>query len=210
MDEQKEASAADYVQELIERIVDPDGRLPAPLWHDGTLYITDGAILIEIEEHPKPDNAWQVVGGKFQPAGSGLDSLPSRKIKPEAIAKIMEMVKACDCPVTAVEGPPDEVDRLWQTVEECYECSGRGWATCSMGHQHDCDDCDGEGDVTTEHPSAREPVDVDGVRVARRYIWIVSQLPEVMAGKVVIPDGWNALGFKFQGGRGIVMGLKKA
>jgi hypothetical protein len=130
-----------------------------------------------------------------------------RDIGINALATILDQIGTCDCPIPAVEGPMDDLDRLWQTVEDCDECSGRGWKTCNMGHQHDCGECDGEGKINTLHPSAMEPVTIAGVRTARRYAWIISQIPGVLAGKADRSDGRDALGFRFQGGRGIVMAM---
>jgi hypothetical protein len=207
MDEQTEISISECVERLIDQAINPDGRIDAPLWHDGSLYVTDSKILIEVDDYLKPGGAWEVSGGAFRPAVSSKKGVNRKDINPKAIAAILDQIGTCDQQMPAVMGPMYELDPFWQFIEDCDECSGRGWKTCSMGHRHDCGECDSEGKIATEHPSAMEPVTFCGMRIARRYVWIISQLPGVLAGKVDRSDGRDALGFKFQGGRGIVMAM---
>ncbi len=37
-----------------------------------------------------------------------------------------------------------------ETRIKCQECYGKGYETCDLGHDHDCETCDGEGKVQTD------------------------------------------------------------
>ena len=37
-----------------------------------------------------------------------------------------------------------------ETLVKCSECYGRGYDTCDLGHEHDCEECDGEGKVQAD------------------------------------------------------------
>lgn len=37
-----------------------------------------------------------------------------------------------------------------ETLIKCPDCYGRGYDTCDLGHDHDCEHCDGEGKVQAD------------------------------------------------------------
>lgn len=43
-----------------------------------------------------------------------------------------------------------EVGSVLEQVRRCFDCDGRGYHNCDLGHSHDCDPCDGSGKVTKE------------------------------------------------------------
>ena len=190
---------------IINMVLDEECRTPAPLWHEGTLYITDGRILIAMDNQPQPEGAWPCDGVMFNPHRKENEKTWQRPIAIKTITQLIEPVGQCSEQMPQVDGPPGECDRLWQCSGECDQCDGRGWRQCNMGHDHDCDDCDGEGIAIETHPAAKERLTVLGVLVARRYAWIISQLPGVLIGQTEQAD---KLAFRFDGGVGVLMGLR--
>jgi len=190
---------------FMEMILDPEHRFSGPLWHQGTLYITDGRILIEMQNQTQPEGAWLDDGERFHPPKAEGEKTWQRPISLKTVAECMNGVGQCCELMPAVDGPPEELDRLWQSMDECDRCDGRGWRECDMGHEHDCDECSGEGMTLNTNPAAHERLFIAGVTVARRYAWIVSQLPGVTVGKA---DGVDALAFRFDGGSGILMAVR--
>jgi len=41
-----------------------------------------------------------------------------------------------------------EVDT--EVIEQCTECDGKGYVRCNFDHEHDCEECGGEGEWPTE------------------------------------------------------------
>src|SRR5581483_1511692 len=89
-------------------------------------------------------------------------------------------------------------------VRECDECQGSPNAhACSCGHVHDCENCGGTGEIF----DTGKGMDIGSRLVALHFLWKIGQLP----GALIAWDGDSpAMPFKFDGGRGIVMQLRRA
>ena len=192
------------VQDLIAAIIDPEDRPDKPLWHDGTLYLTDGRILVVVPNQPQPESCWLLHGDFFSEKPEKQDRW--RSIKADGVFKLSVPCDFAPFGPIEVKGPPSGLNALWQSMQECDSCHGRGWRRCDMDHEHDCIECDGEGELMQEAACAGDLVPVGELTLKRQYAWLVSQLPGVVVGKCPTME---ALAFRFDGGHGLVMGVKK-
>jgi hypothetical protein len=190
---------------ICERIMDEEMRFPQPFWHEKTLYVTDGRILVQLQNQEKPERAWLCEGGRFVPPKDEPERTWQRSISQTAVTDLIAAVGVCETEIQNVEGPANGLDMLWRTMVECDRCFGRGWRRCDMDHEHDCEECDGEGTVFDVDESATDVIEVCGTRIQRRYAWLVSKLPGVQVGIAV---GINGIAFRFRDGCGVVMAIK--
>jgi hypothetical protein len=186
---------------MSELLCDPESLRFSKPFHDGTgLFVSNGAVLLcfgdidvpdDLPITRKRDGVWDVTEGGRKP--------------PDRAIEVLAGVSIGVLPLPVVDGPSDELDSLWQQMQECPACEGLGFGTCDMGHEHDCDDCKGAGEYLQEVNEATEPVEFLGATFARRLLWVVSQLPGVRACPEMIG---HMLGFTFDGGRGALCELQ--
>lgn len=103
---------------------------------------------------------------------------------------------------------------LEDTETTCDECIGLGTRTCDMGHEHDCDECDGTGKVLGWCGACRDirsaeqfPCGNATIKIAKYLARKISALPG--------PIEWGTCGrldhplcFTFgENGKGVVMGM---
>ena len=191
---------------LIERathlLCDPQSRQFSRPYHDGeSLYVTDGRMILafgDIEPpdglaiHRKIDGEWKLDDGHRKP--------------PERSGELLQGVVTGILSVPTVDGPPEDVNAIWERMSECIVCHGEKYLECDMGHQHDCSECEGDGEYLQYCDEAGEAVEILSNDFARRYVWIMGQLPGVR----ICPHMFeHMLGFTFDGGRGGLMALKK-
>jgi hypothetical protein len=169
--------------------------LLAPFMFEGNTYATDGVILIRLFGNP-----------------CGLpESEPNRKLpnplKPYERNSGREL-RFVACPKVS---KPRGVDLFWRkdVEKDCKACNGIGACTCPCGEVgHGCVECGGIGREWkfSVVEAAYKHVDFEGCNFARRYIWLISQLPKV---KIAGGDHiWPMLKFKFTGGDGLLYGLR--
>ena len=118
---------------------------------------------------------------------------PPPKGKRPGVFELLENHTATEWhPCPEVEGPPEGFDGRWVELEFCNGC--------------DCGRCSGN---EYESPSEDEFEGIEvfsGLDVGRRYLWLVSQLPNVEIG-VASPQlkRGHAIAFRFDGGRGLLI-----
>lgn len=90
----------------------------------------------------------------------------------------------------------------------CKDCDGEGFQVCDLGHEHDCDTCDGDGEIRNRKCICKGTGQVTGP--ARQ--WVAKQQIDIKYDRLIraLPAvEWSANGgailFRFDGGRGIVM-----
>ena len=115
------------------------GKLALPFTRGAYTWATDGRLMVRV------------------PADAGI---PDNPAAPDA-AKVFgrEWAPGEWLPVPFAT-PPDS--------EECAYCHGDGVRECDMGHQHDCDYCDGTGKVTPI-----ETITVGNAHYQRRYLALI-------------------------------------
>jgi len=195
------AAGQSVFHEMASLICDPESSRFGKPFHDGiSLYISNHALLLDfgninppddVEINRKSDGKWTVADSDRKP--------------PEKAHVLLESVTCGTREFPLVKGPPVGSDRLWQELQDCEICGGIGSRECDMGHDHDCDDCNGRGSYMQDVDEAKEPVEFMGKHFARRLIWIVSRLPNVKACDEMRGE---MLGFTFDGGRGGLMAIK--
>jgi hypothetical protein len=189
-------------QRIATQILDPEVRTDKPIWHAGTLYLTDGRILVAMPNQEQPHDAWLLYGDHFSRT---QDAKQYERINATSLFAIAKPAEFAPYLMPKIDGPPGDVDALWQSMQECGECSGFGWRECNMGHEHDCDNCDGDGKIMDECEEASQRTQVGDKAIKRRYAWIISQMPAVVIGNHPTTD---AIAFRFSEGCGLVMVLK--
>lgn len=190
--------------QMAKLICDPESMRWRKPFNDGTgWFISDGRILLWFEHVDVPDSmdCQRKNNGEWSEGKSGFRNPPERSLE------ILSDLPEATVHVPSVNGPPSHVDALWQAMETCDACSGGGYRECSMGHEHDCPDCDGKGVYPQDCEEAGEEIEIHGELFARRYVWILSQLPDVKMCSEL--RNTHKLGFSFRGGRGAVMSRVK-
>lgn len=91
---------------------------------------------------------------------------------------------------------PKDLPSAKQT--ECEKCEGTGGVVCNFGHDHECDYCEGLGNE----------VEVAKIKIGDRYfnadyLIKIKDLPNVKINQT--GKGKEAMSYKFDGGRGIIM-----
>lgn len=146
-----------------------------PFVRNGWKYATDGRIMVRVKTD-EPD-----------------DSNEPHK-RPNA-AKLFEVFDVSK--LDAVDLP----ELTGVTTQKCRYCNGNGVQTCSLGHDHDCDECDGTGEVE-EWPSQ----DIGACRFSERYLSKIITLPGL---KFYPTSAENPALFTFDGGEGILAQMRK-
>ena len=115
-------------------------------------------------------------------------------------------------------------------VRRCPECDGQGERECDMGHYHDCDACDGDGQVAGDGEACHHcdgtgkdkgsTLDIAVALGGGVFSWDLlnrfADLPGVEIAWRGPPAGSSSCGgdncgravVRFEGGRGVVMGLR--
>lgn len=178
---------------------DPDCLWPGmlqPFVQSGKRYATDARIAIEIDANGEPDTPL---------TGSKRNDPPNAKYVFDAIWKADAVFAAwpAEQPVMGKIDCP-ECENV-----ECSTCDGMGEQTCDLGHKHECEDCDGEGVIRNRacickgtgqiRGVARQQI--EGKQIDVKYDRLVRTLP----GPVEYAMNGEAVTFRFDGGRGIVM-----
>lgn len=184
---------------LAEGLGDTRVYLRRPMRFGDQVLASDGRILVCIPGH------------------SGHEEAPSRvRNFTRRIEQIIKEAPLTWTPAAAVELPPPEPcakcdgSGVMYRVD-CHECNGEGEFVHGT-HTYRCKECDGEGGTVTRHAShgARaqpcdicggsgasiQPVTVGEVRVQRRYLAAIAELP----GAQVAPSHEGTLVFTFDGG----------
>lgn len=208
-----DASFHDLTHWLAERACDEfHTAVLKPFWRDGWAYFTDGRILIRLRCEGLPDDLdhKRFENGKW--SGVDEDKGPrwgsSRTIPPATDQVISQMSPDTVLDPPAVEGPEDEWDAKWRFEDECESCHGLGSVECDMGHDHDCNECEGKGRATGQADEAARRSDFHGRDFQRFYLWIISQLPSVKLSKPS-EDKMGILSFRFAGGEGLLCALSE-
>jgi hypothetical protein len=116
-----------------------------------------------------------------------------------------------------------------QKVTICSECEGEGYRECDLGHEHDCEDCDGNGVIGDRSgESAVECPECEGVGrlpnlpqglstgvivndktcVGLRYLRRIATLPAVKWSLNHRKESSETIPFWFDGGEGILMPMR--
>lgn len=178
--------------------------LHEPITRHGFTYATDGHVLVRVPADGREQTA------NFPPIDLDKPLRPHCKVFAPLVLPPRPELPPCDgCAGTG-------------EVAACRHCEGEGVSECDMGHEHDCDRCEGRGTVAgagleCQHcrgakvrKVARTQADVDAVEVTigtARFDWFllerVMALPGIEFG---IPDGdGEPCPFRFDGGIGSVM-----
>jgi hypothetical protein len=83
--------------------------------------------------------------------------------------------------------------------ETCNRCGGTGL-------KHDCPDCACECRACDGEGVTKQPVDIDGVPFAARYVEWLLDLPDL---EITVARPAKPLAFRFAGGEGLLMPRKK-
>lgn len=185
---------------LIEKIVSQASnpeyyRISKPWYQPGLLCVTDGRILIVFDADSPPEGMDVVIRDQCEKGKNPPDANP-------ILAQIRDEIPDT---LPAVNGPDEDWTPRWESTGECYKCCGTGEVECDMGHDHECDQCEG-GECIGEVPEARERILIRDREFARKYIWILSQLPEL---KLHDAQSEHMIGFTFSGGRGCLAGYSE-
>jgi hypothetical protein len=184
---------------------DEDMDILSPWWENGSLYFTDGRILIVL------DNCEPVAGihCRVQEDGKWVffdTRIPCRK-PPQSVPQFLREAIRDDFAETPVVDKPARTDLRWRGECTCDTCGGSVQVRCNYGHWHDCVDCE-DGTQIEVVAEAYEPIEFVGVKFAKRYLWTATQMPNVRISKPIagsLTESKPATGFTFDGGRGAIM-----
>lgn len=186
-----------------------------PLWHEGTAFITNGHTLFVIDGVEQPVQ-WALWDGKGWANAEWESSLIA---SPDTLRTFAEPKAS----LPDFELPTVEPHSSWLKPSEvvktrCDECRGSGEVTCDYGHEHECEECDGTGkveglriDVEYHSNSGYRDQSIETIagHIQRRYLWITSRLAENRTlNYYSLPDPQVGLAFSFEGGLGVLMGIK--
>ncbi len=87
--------------------------------------------------------------------------------------------------------------------EKCDECKGSGQHECRCGDQHDCGKCEGSGSL----PSKSIAVEIGCHHVAHIYLHKIRDIPGIEICQSATSKAY-ALGLRFDGGDGRLMGMR--
>lgn len=151
-----------------------------PFVKNGCKYATDARIIIRVPtDEPDTD-----IGEKKFPNSEHIYA------KYEAVVCDQEWPESFpDCPTCGQLG--------YVTRFECPICDGTGYQECDLGHEHDCDECQGNGwtrgrvgktdkEIHVTHNGIECDVYIGDERFARELIAKVSALPK--------PIKWGSCG----------------
>lgn len=189
---------------------DPRVHVQTP-WHvNGYSYSTDGSCLLRVEgEFGKPESSGKhpKVDDYFNFDAMNGDGVP---LDIEHFNKQKKKCKKCDACHEGVS-----------TFQVCDFCEGEGFLVCNLDHVHDCDNCCGSG-YFGKH-TAKDCPDCRGTGIdfgysnkwkfgERHYAMMYLDLLQInLPGLLFYPDievCEGAMGFKFEGGDGVLMSVK--
>lgn len=170
------------------------------------LLITDARILIELPFCSVP--LWREQVGEDFYWHEGEKPVSKDKKYWLDLAATLEkfFLDTTSYPIPLATKPEDTPD-TWLTIIDCDFCNGGG----SL-YGHLCPECDGNRKFDDLHPSASEPVSIEGNDYSRRFIWILNQLPNarfVHLDRSTTGDP-NSASFVFDGGRGVLMPFRRS
>ncbi len=153
--------------------------LMRPFSQAGWTYATDGRLLIRVPR---------------------LADVPEYEDSPKDIQKNIFDTQPISGKWQAV---PADLPALTQEV--CESCGGDGKHECSCGNIHDCDNCDGSGQVPTRAKGAQ----IGFHLVSYIYLHKIKDLPDIEICESA-KDDIHALGIRFDsGGEGRLIPLRK-
>lgn len=68
------------------------------------------------------------------------------------------------------------IEEVITKYTNCVSCNGEGGEECNLDHWHDCEDCDGDGEITSKHKTGKMVkssayfCDINGSLYATRYV----------------------------------------
>jgi len=146
--------------------------------------------------------------GKFTYATNGhilirVPLIPEILFNPKSPNPETSVFSKTPNPVEWFDIPAVKKPELEKTVT-CWECGGTGIADCPTCGKpgHECDECDGTGEVTTK-PLLRS-TKINGLSFDEKYLYLIKDLPNV---KISPTQHAKAAWFKFDGGDGLLMPL---
>lgn len=138
-----------------------------PYVKNGYLAATDAKIMITFPS-TDPDTVFDA-GRKAPNPKSVLDQIS----RVEAVNTWPETFPKCDvCGLVKRRFPP--------LPKGCKNCKGLGEVRCNLGHEHDCEDCDGRGSTGGYIGHSDEStcnITIGGRRFDRQYISRINSLP---------------------------------
>ncbi|MFO0919666.1 MAG: hypothetical protein U0872_15315 [Planctomycetaceae bacterium] len=195
----------------LSKFCDPEAtRCATPFVRSGKKYATDGVIAVCVPadgetDTPRNDgrdfpNCKAVFENRFQDIADWQPMPPP---------KTLDDLRACrTCQGMGKVNP-----------EDCPECDGRSFRTCDMGHDHDCDACDGTGEVGEKCSACKGKGRIDGAAyqamgdqwVKIEYDQLLRDLPNVEWAFANSRNGdlHDCIQFRFEGGIGLLMVLNK-
>jgi len=117
-----------------------------PFVRDGWKYATDGRIMVRIKTD-EPDDSGQ----------------PHKRPNAAKLFEGFDVSKLEAFNLPELKGVENQT---------CRYCSGNGVQTCSLGHDHDCDECDTTG-LTEKWPEQ----DIGKARFSERFLVKIKNLP---------------------------------
>lgn len=173
-----------------------DERMIKPFVMGGKRYATNGVIAIEVDAAGEPDTPLT--------GGNRVDLPDARK----AFADTWDE-EATFRPWPAESHVMGKVECPQCEHVTCKECGGEGFEVCDLGHEHDCDTCDGYGEIRNPKCICNGTGEVigplgqwiDKQQIDIKYDRLIRALP----GPVKHMVNGHAVCFRFAGGRGIVM-----
>lgn len=185
---------------LRQTVCDDDWyRLPIPFWINEELSFTNGWLVVSLEcPEPPPEDfeCRRFVDGKWD---------KSEQRSPPSLQPIYTSNSHGTIEVPDVKGPDDGWSPKWTVKSECAQCDGRGYETCDLDHDHECESCGEEGEFEQTVDEAIEPIAIEQFNYKRFLVWVVSKLPDA---RFCEPDESGKIEFTFRFGRGAMMPIK--
>ena len=170
------------------------------------LLVTDARILVDIPFHPV--TLWrEQVGEDFNWHEGDKPVCRDGKHWLDLAATLEKFFLDTTSYPIPLATKPEHTPDTWLTIIDCDHCNGVG----SL-YGYPCVECDGNCKFEDLHPSAGEPVSIEGNDYSRRFIWMLSQLPNarfVHLDRSTTGDPQSA-SFVFDGGRGVLMPFRRS
>lgn len=177
--------------------------IDAPFTVDGVTYATNSRILVWVETGDA-DTAVPEGKRRLNVAAIVPEKWPTTGWEPWPEWNGESTMRECGCH----NGKVDQ--------SECLTCNGTGELECDLGHEHECDDCDGEGVVGSGRncPECngkgkrmqRYANRVGGALIAAEYDEKIRALPNA---RFISKGKEQPVLFEFDGGRGMVMAIRE-
>ena len=166
------------------------------------IYITNGHVGIQIKCDVPID-------------GCNLNAEWVATLKPQ-----LEPGEPIDIEIPGIK-PRDSWKEPFKQIESiCSECDGDGLIECNLGHEHECEFCEGTGKSTSDWAGEYYSLGVDQTQYQIpgvgwydcRYLWVISEIQK-HADLVfsMREDRWgiNTLLFAGDGIKGVLMGIQR-